>query len=134
MTCEIVDFAPSTCASLAIAGCLVDRDCKLQGLAIPGLEFDVNTALEGIGTFRITLNSFDADFLIALAQAFVTAGCEMPTIPPAPTVPDLSECAAELAALKDEAQDPLGIIGSVLNVDLDESFLPSRIRVGAGLG
>jgi hypothetical protein len=134
MSCDPVDFTPSVCSATAIQGCIFTRDCELHDLAVPGVEFDASSALEGIGTFRIALNGFDACFLVALAQAFVNAGCEMPALPSTPTVPDLSECIAELSALKDEAQDPLGIIGSVLNVDLDDEFLPTRIRVGAGLG
>jgi hypothetical protein len=126
-----VDFIPETCQAIAIANSLTARECKLASLSPPSIGGSagmMGDALGSIGSISLSINDLNVCILAAVTQAFVRAGCTMPTVQPNLPTPDLDDCVSGLDRTVEEAADPLGHLSSAFDITFDENGIPTRIQ------
>ena len=123
------DFVPAACEALALANCLLNRKCELNKLALPGFSVagkwgaDITSLVQ----INVRITELNQCILLAIAQAFVTAGCPLPTIPAFPSF-DTQPCLDALQELADEPEKALGVLTDFVDIDFNTAGLPTRIR------
>lgn len=128
------EIVPAVCTALAIANCIVERDCELVDLSPENLLSADGLFAADLGTlvdFAIQIRGMNLCIVAGIAQAFINAGCPVPfppNFPPELPMPDLTECVDELADTLQEVEDKLGYLSQTIDIEFDETGVPTKIR------
>lgn len=132
---DCTEIVPAVCTALGIANCIVERDCELVDLSPENLLSADGLLAGDLGTlidFSLQIRGMNLCIVAGIVQAFLNAGCPgvpFPTdFPPAPPMPDLAECLDEMADLLEETESKIGYLASVIDVEFDETGVPTKIR------
>ena len=129
MADPICDFVPAECAALAIQACIIAKKCALEQIGTPSLQAQLGGANTLNASLRLELDTQAQCVLDAMRTAFEAAGCPFPPLPNPPSLPDLTPCDDQMAAIAADASDPLGFLSGVMTIELDENDKPIRITV-----
>lgn len=126
-----VDFVPAACEALQLANCIVNRDCQLADLDVEA-SFEVNGLfqlnLDKLVQLQIEINALDACIFAAVVQAFLKAGCPVPTAPSPVDVPDFQDCIDGVTDQATEATAKLGHLQNTFNVTFNDEGIPVRVQ------
>ncbi len=133
-------FVPDACTALAMQACIATKTCLMDALDVPSLSAGVSAGVNASVSLDASLSDagtgVDVCILAAVTQSFAVAGETLPTIPPAPAVPDMTDsatAASDLAAAVTSLIDPLGVLGGAVTITFDGNGLPTLIEFDDGL-
>lgn len=131
---DCTEIIPAACTALAIANCIIERDCELIDLSpvnLLGLDGMLAADLGTLIDFSLEIHGMNLCIIAGMTEAFIKAGCPIPwsdDFPTAPTMPNLSECLDEFASVLEETETKLGYLSTALDIEFDETGMPTKIR------
>lgn len=128
----MIEFVPDACCARAIQLALQARACVTIELELGGYQetFEAGAGI-ALGAETALQSKFDC-LVEAFTRAFEQAGCDLPPLPERPEPPDFSECESIVQDLVSQGSNPLAALGGLIEIEYDETFYPTLIRVNDG--
>ena len=130
-----VSFVPDVATAIAMQACISAKACLMEKFDVPslstGLTAGINQSVNLDDALSLPGTGADVCLLAAITESFSIAGEVMPTLPPPPAVPDMTDsaqAASDFAAAVADIVNPLGILGSVIHITFDGNGLPTLIE------